>query len=168
MPMLFSPGWRRPVLAGLLSVLLLLVAGAETAQAQASLTGRWSLRQIAFEAPLTLPDSLQEKLFHSPAADTNLGISSGELTLVVEFRSDSTYTYTTTRRGWLVHTEQGTYSVRHNCLYTRSPQALDGPLFDGQLLLELTRRKLLLQTPIWQPELQIFEQLEYVRLPAGK
>ncbi|WBO82986.1 hypothetical protein [Hymenobacter yonginensis] len=65
-------------------------------------------------------------------------------------------------------TEQGTYSVRRNQLYTRSAQNTDEPLFNGQLLLELTRRKLLLQTPIWQPELQIFEQLEYERLPAVK
>ncbi|WBA43794.1 hypothetical protein [Hymenobacter canadensis] len=159
---------RVPVLFGCLTTLLLLLTAAGTAQAQAPLTGRWSLRQIAFEAPATLPDSLQEKLFHSPAAETNIGISNGELTLVVEFRPDSTYTYTTTRGGRLVLTEQGTYSVRRNQLYTRSSQTTDDPLFNGQLLLELTRRKLLLQTPIWQPELQIFEQLEYVRLPAKK
>lgn len=159
---------RRPAVVGVLTALLLLLIAAGTAQAQAPLTGRWSLLQIAFEAPITLPDSLQEQLFHSPAADTNIGISRGELTLVVEFRPDSTYTYTTTRSGRLVHSEQGTYSVRHNQLYTRSPQAQDGPLFNGQLLLELTRRKLLLQTPIWQPELQIFEQLEYERLPTRK
>lgn len=78
-----------------LPVLLAAVAG--PAQAQPTLAGRWALRQIAFEAPATLPDSLQEKLFHNPAADTNIGISSGALTLVVDFRADSTYTYTTTR-----------------------------------------------------------------------
>lgn len=150
-----------------LALLLALLAAAPT-QAQAPLAGRWALLQIAFEAPADLPDSLREELFHSPAADTNLGIGRGELTLVLELRPDSTYSYTTTRRGQLVQTEQGTYSVRHSRLYTRSPQDTDGPLFNGQLIQALTRRRLLLQTPIWQPEQQVFEQLEYQRLPARK
>lgn len=149
-----------------LPVLLAAVAG--PARAQPTLAGRWALRQIAFEAPATLPDSLQEKLFHSPAADTNIGISSGALMLVVDFRADSTYTYTTARQGNVTHTEQGTYSVRRGRLFTRSSQAPNEPLFDGQAILELTRRRLQLQSPIWQPELQVFEQLEYQRLPAGK
>ncbi|SHK97167.1 hypothetical protein SAMN02746009_01898 [Hymenobacter psychrotolerans DSM 18569] len=143
------------------SLLLLAVS----ARAQTSLVGRWALQQIAFEAPSTLPDSLQEQLFHSPAADTNIGITNGELTLVVEFLPDSTYTYATTRRGQLVHSEKGTYRIRRGLLYSQT-STNDEPLFDGQSIVELTRRKLLLQSPIMQPELQVFEQVLYTRLPA--
>lgn len=154
-------------LRGLLAGLLLLAA-AGSARAQPTLAGRWALRQIAFEAPISLPDSLREALFHGPAADTNRGIGSGELTLVVELRPDSTYTYSTTRRGRVVETERGTYSVRRNRLFSRGSHTQESPLFDGQLIEELSRRKLLLQSPVWQPELQVFELLEYQRLPAGK
>ncbi|MBD2714924.1 hypothetical protein KBK19_07750 [Microvirga sp. STR05] len=142
----------------------LVVASAGGAQAQTGLVGRWSLQQIAFEAPATLPDSLQEQLFHSPAADTNIGITNGELTLIVEFKADSTYTYTTSRRGRTVHSEQGTYGLRQGKLYSQAATK-DSPLFDGQSVVQLTRRKLLLQSPILAPELQVFEQILYMRLP---
>ena len=137
------------------------------ARAQTGLVGRWSLQQIAFEAPSTLPDSLQEQLFHSPAADTNIGITNGELALVVEFRADSTYTYTTSRRGRTVHAEQGTYELRQGRLYSQAATK-DSPLFDGQSIVQLTRRKLLLQSPVLAPELQVFEQILYTRLPQTR
>jgi hypothetical protein len=168
--MLTSLG-RRPLFAlRCLALLLLLVLAAEPLRAQVppALPGRWALRQIAYEALRPLSDSLQEQLFHSPAADTNIGISNGELLLVVDFRPDGTYSYTTSRRSKAVHTERGRYEVRKGKLYSQATDTTAIPLFDGQEIVQLTRRKMLLQSPFLNPSLQLFEQLLYFRLPSKK
>ena len=168
--MLISPGRGYATLLRSFALLLLVVLVAEPLRAQVppALVGRWALQQIAYEASRPMPDTLQEQLFHSPAADTNIGISNGELLLVVDFRPDGTYCYTTSRRSKAVHTEQGRYEVRKGKLYSQATDTTATPLFDGQEIVQLTRRKMLLQSPFLNPSLQLFEQLLYFRLPNKK
>ena len=168
--MLTSPGRRFLFALRGQALLLLLVLATEPLRAQVppALPGRWALQQIAYEARRPLSDSLQEQLFHSPAADTNIGITNGTLLLEVEFRANGSYTYTTSRQGQVVHSEQGRYEVRGGKLYSQTADTTATPLFDGQRIVQLTRRKLLLQSPFLDPALQLFEQLLYVRLPAKR
>jgi len=151
-----------------LLLLVMLIAEPLQAQVPPALVGRWALQQIAYEASRPMPDTLQEQLFHSPAADTNIGITNGELLLVVDFRPDGTYTYTTSRRNKAVHAEQGRYEVRKGRLYSQATDTTATPLFDGQEIVQLTRRKMLLQSPFLNPSFQLFEQLLYSRLPSKK
>ncbi|SNR34315.1 MULTISPECIES: hypothetical protein [Hymenobacter] len=149
-----------------LLLVCLLVAAALPAWAQDNVVGRWALELISYEARHTLPDSLVEKLYHSPAGETNNAIRNGTLTVQVEYRADGTYNYSMQRRleAQPYYTEHGRYSVQNGVLRSYAT-AQDAAAADAQTIIRLNRKLLEVEFPIWAPELHVFEQLRYRRLP---
>jgi hypothetical protein len=150
-----------------LGLLLLLLVQSAWAQVPPALVGRWALKQITFEARRPLPDSLQKKLFYSPAGETNAAVKEGTLTVQVEFRADGTYSYEMIRDKQPFYTEQGRYEVKDGLLTSYSTATDHStPSLDTQLIVKLTRTVLQVEFPIWKPEQKVFQQIRYVRAAA--
>jgi len=142
-------------------------AGLLAAQAQVPplLPGRWELRQISFVANQTVPPDILERMDNPEVAELNQEMASGAAHLVVEFRPAGTYQFTVARAGQPNHTESGTYSVAAKTLLAQSPGLASGSSFDGQQLLALTRRRLVLQFLVGDELPGVLEELEYRRVP---
>ncbi|QJX47979.1 hypothetical protein HMJ29_13940 [Hymenobacter taeanensis] len=148
-----------------LVLFLLLLAQSVQAQVPQALVGRWALQQISFEARRPLPDSLQQKLFYSPAGETNSAVKEGTLTVQIEFRADGTYRYEMIREKQPFYTEQGRYQVKNGVLTSYSADTdHSAPTLDTQAITKLTRKVLQVEIPIWKPEQRVFQQIRYVRL----
>ncbi|SNC66385.1 hypothetical protein SAMN06265337_1593 [Hymenobacter gelipurpurascens] len=148
-------------------VLLLLLTKAAKAQVPAALVGRWALKQITFEARRPLPDSLQAKLFYSPAGETNAAVKEGSLTVEVEFRADGTYDYEMARQNQKepFYAEHGRFEVKNGRLFSYgTTDDHSEPTLDKQTIVRLTRNVLQVEFPIWRPEQQVFQQIRYVRV----
>jgi hypothetical protein len=164
----YKPEKRKPY-GSRFSVVLLLTLGMQSAWAQVppALVGRWALKQITFEARRPLPDSLQQKLFYSPAGETNAAVKEGTLTVQVEFRADGMYTYEMIRDKQPFYSEQGRYEVKDGVLTSYSTATDHStPSLDTQLIVKLTRTVLQVEFPIWKPEQKVFQQIRYVRVAA--
>jgi hypothetical protein len=149
----------------LLIVVLLLLTTATKAQVPAGLVGRWALKQITFEARRPLADSLQAKLFHSPAGETNAAVKEGSLTVEVEFRADGSYDYEMARQKEPFYSEHGRFEVKNGMLYSYSTaEEHSEPTLDKQSIIRLTRNVLQVEFPIWRPEQQVFQQIRYERV----
>lgn len=135
------------------------------AQVPPLLPGRWELRQISFVANQTVPPDIVERMDNPEVADLNQEIAAGAAHLVVEFRPDGSYRFTIVRPGQLDHTETGTYSVSGKTLLAQSPGAAEGSSFDGQQLLLMTRRRLVVQFLVGDELPGVAEELEYRRMP---
>ncbi|TGE08360.1 hypothetical protein [Hymenobacter fodinae] len=147
--------------------LLVVVVQNAGAQVPAALVGRWTLKQITFEARRPLPDSLQQKLFYSPAGETNAAVKEGTLTVQVEYRADGTYDYEMIRDKQPFYTERGRYEVKNGLLTSYSTTSdSNAPSLDTQAIVKLTRNVLQVEFPIWKPEQKVFQQIRYVRVAA--
>jgi hypothetical protein len=151
----------------LLLLLLLLLTTATKAQIPAALVGRWALKQITFEARRPLADSLQAKLFYSPAGETNAAVKEGSLTVEVEFRADGSYDYNMIRQNQPFYSEHGRFEVKNGVLYSYSTtEGRSEPTLDKQSIIRLSRNVLQVEFPIWRPEQQVFQQIRYGRVTS--
>lgn len=133
------------------------------AQVPVLLPGQWELRQISFVANQTVPPDMLARMDNPEVADLNREMASGTAHLVVEFRPDGSYQFEVQRAGQPSHTEQGTYHVSGKTLLAQSPGTEGGSSFDQQQLLELTRRRLVVQFLVGDELPGVFEELEYRR-----
>lgn len=160
------PLWRRYFLFWLVFWgASLLVARPGWAQVPPLLPGRWELRQISFVANQTVPPDMLERMDDPEVAELNQEMIAKAAHLVVEFRPDGTYCFTVVRAGQPDRTERGTYNVRGATLLAQSPGTEGGSSFDHQLLVELTRRQLLIKFLVGDELPGVEEELEYRRVP---
>jgi hypothetical protein len=143
----------------------LLAAHPAWAQVPPLLLGRWQLHQISFIANQTVPPDILERMDNPEVAELNQEVAGGTAHLVVEFRSNGTYHFTVVRAGQPDRTEQGTYDVSGKTLLAQSPGTEGGSSFDRQQLVELTRRRLVIQFLVGDELPGVEEELEYRRVP---
>jgi hypothetical protein len=143
----------------------LLLARPGWAQVPALLPGRWELRQISFVANQTVPPDMLERMDNPEVAELNREMAGGAAHLVVEFRPDGTYQFRVVRAGQPDHTELGTYHVSGKTLLAQSPGTEGGSSFNGQQVVELTRRRLVVKFLVGDELPEVEEELEYRRVP---
>lgn len=142
----------------------LLLAVASPAQVPALLPGQWELRQIAFVANQTVSHDIMERMDNPEVAELNQEVAAGVAHLLVEFRPDGTYQFSVQRPGQPAHTEAGTYAVRARHLLAQSPGTTGGSSFDGQRIVQLSRRKLVVEFPVGEELPGVMEEIEYRRV----
>jgi len=133
-------------------------------KAPPTLIGRWETRQIRFSALDTPPDSVLSKLDDPDIIDLNDAIVAGTAHLVVEFRADSTYSFTIERDGQRLRTEAGRFSLARDQLSASSPSSADGSSFDDQQVQRLARRALVLTFAMGPGFPGVKEEVEYRRV----
>lgn len=143
----------------------LLAARPGWAQVPALLPGRWELRQISFVANQTVPPDILERMDNPEVAELNQEVAAGAAHLVVAFRPDGTYHFTVVRAGQPDRTELGTYSVSGKTLLAQSPGTEGGSSFDRQQLVEVGRRRLVIQFLVGDELPGVEEELVYRRVP---
>ena len=131
------------------------------------LPGRWQARQISLVTSHVVPYALQEQMNDSALAIINLELRHRTLAQVVEFRPDGTYRYDQARHGQPVAAEAGTYTVRQNVIESQSPGTAAGSSFARWRIVQLGRRQLVLERPMWGDSLGISQQIAFRRLPPG-
>jgi hypothetical protein len=152
-----------PRRVGLLAAGLLL-ARASRAQVPALLLGQWELRQVAFVANQTVSHDIMERMDNPGVAELNQEVAAGVAHLLVEFWSDGTYQFSVQRPGQPAHVEAGTYEVRARQLLARSPGTAGGSSFDGQRIVELSRRRLVVEFLVGEELPGVVEEIEYRRI----
>lgn len=149
--------------AGLLSAGLLLAA-AGRAQVPALLLGQWELRQIAFVTNQTVSHEIMERMDNPEVAELNQEVAAGTARLLVEFRPDGTYQFNVQRPDQPAHVEAGTYDVRARQLLAQRPGTEGGSSFDGQRIVELSRRRLVVGFLVGNELPGVVEEIEYRRV----
>lgn len=142
----------------------LLAARPGRAQVPPLLPGRWELRQISFVANQTVPPGILEQMDNPEVAELNQEVAAGAAHLVVEFRPDGTYYFTVVRAGQPTRTERGTYRVSGKTLLAQSPGTEGGSSFDRQQLVEVSRRRLVIQFLVGDELPGVEEELAYRRV----
>ena len=147
-----------------LAVAGLLAAATARAQVPALLLGQWEMRQISFVANQTVPPDIMERMDNPEVGELNQEVAADVAHLRVEFRPDGTYRFTVQRLGQPDRLETGTYTVHANVLLAQSPGTAGGPSFDQQRLIQLNRRKLVVEFPVGQDLPGVMEEIEYRRV----
>lgn len=156
--------WRALAWAMGLGISLLKPAAGH-AQVPPLLLGQWELRQISFVANQTVPPDILERMDNPEVAELNQAVAGGAAHLVVAFRPDGSYQFTVMGEGMPSRIETGTYSVSGKTLLAHSPGTAGGSSFDGQQLVQLTRRRLVVAFLVG-PELPgVLEEVAYRRVP---
>jgi hypothetical protein len=161
--MIVTPGcllfWRMSLaLAGLLAT------ATARAQVPALLLGQWEMRQISFVASQTVPPDIMERMDNPEVAELNQEVAAGAAHLLVAFRPDGTYQFSVRRAGEPDRLETGTYAVRAHVLLAESPTTEGGSSFNQQHLIELSRRKLVVEFPVGNELPGVLEEIEYRRV----
>ncbi len=151
----------------LLATLLAGKPGAAPGPVPPQLLGRWQAQQISLVARHAVPPRVQEQMNDSAMAVTNAELRHHTLEQVVEFRSDGTYRYDQARPHQPVATEAGTYAVQHDVIEGQAPGTATGSSFARWRIVQLGRRQLVLEQPIWADSLGISQQIAFSRLPPG-
>ena len=161
--MLFCPG-RRHLLVSLASLGAgLLKPAVVRAQVPALLPGQWEMRQISFVANQTVPPDILKQMDNPEVAELNQEIADGQTHLVVEFRPDGTYLFVVARLGQPGRIETGTYSVKGKTLLAQSPGTESGSSFDHQEMVQLSRRRLVVEFLVGDELPGVLEEVEYRR-----
>jgi hypothetical protein len=155
--------WRLYVLPVSLSMSLLKAAVGH-AQEPALLPGRWEMRQISFIANQTVPPDILERMNNPEVAELNQAIAGGTARLVVEFRPEGTYRFVVARQGQPDRIETGTYAVRDKTLLAQSPGTESGSSFDHQEVVQLSRRRLVVEFRVGDELPGVLEEIEYRRV----
>jgi hypothetical protein len=134
------------------------------AQVPALLVGQWQMRQISFVANQTVPPDILERMNNPVVAELNQELAGGTAQLVVEFKPGGTYQFTVTRPGQPAHIETGTYSVRGKTLLAQSPDTDGGSSFDQQTVVQLSRRRLVVEFLAGEELPEVLEEVEYRRV----
>jgi len=142
----------------------LLATAPARAQVPALLLGQWEMRQISFVANQTVPPDIMERMDNPEVAELNQEVAAGVAHLLVDFRPDGTYQFTVRRAGEPDRLETGTYAVRAHVLLAQSPATEGGSSFDQQRLIEVSRRKLVVQFPVGNELPGVLEEIEYRRV----
>jgi hypothetical protein len=156
--------WCTPIWQISLAAVGLLIAPAARAQVPALLLGQWEMHQISFVAHHTVPPDIMERMDNPEVGELNQEVAADVAHLKVEFRPDGTYSFTVQRLGQPDRLETGTYSVRANMLLAQSPGTPGGSSFDQQRLIQLNRRKLVVEFPIENELPGVVEEIEYRRV----
>ncbi|WP_151086777.1 hypothetical protein [Hymenobacter baengnokdamensis] len=131
----------------------------------ALLPGRWELRQVSFTAAQTVPPEVLEQMNNPEVAALNQEVVSGLAHLLVEFRPDGSYQFTVARPGQPVRLETGSYAVKQGTLFAQSPATEGGSSFDNQQLIQVSRRKLVVDFLVGDALPGVREEIEYRRVP---
>lgn len=143
----------------------LLLLGARTrAQVPAALLGQWELRQISFVTDQGATPELLARMDNPEVAALNREVTAGTAHLLVTFRPDGTYAFSITRAGRPARNETGTYYVQHKTLFAQSPTTAGGSSFDHQRLVQVGRRKLVVDFLVGEDLPGVTEEVEYRRL----
>ena len=154
-------GWR--TLVGLASLGLPLASA--RAQVPAALLGQWELRQISFVTSQGADPDLLARMDNPEVAALNQDVAGGAAHLRVTFRPDGTYAFEVTRPGQPARNETGTYRVQGKTLFAQSPATEGGSSFDHQLLVQVSRRKLVVEFLVGEELPGVTEEVEYRRVP---
>jgi len=161
---MFFPYWRTVFCCLELVVASLLAAAPAQAQVPALLLGQWEMRQISFVANQTVPPDIMERMDNPEVAELNQEVAAGVARLVVEFRPDGTYHFTVKQPGQPDRLETGTYAVRANVLLAQSPATAGGSSFNQQRLVQVSRRRLVVEFPVGEELPGVVEEIEYRRV----
>jgi hypothetical protein len=134
------------------------------AQVPPSLVGQWEVSQISFTASQTVPPDILERMDNPEVAELNREMISGTAHLVVAFRADGSYQFTTVRSGQPNYTEAGTYTVSGKTLLAKNTDASGSSSFDHQQLVQVGRRKLVIEFPVGAELPGVLEEIEYRRV----
>jgi hypothetical protein len=134
------------------------------AQVPDLLAGQWQMRQISFVANQTVPPDILERMDNPEVAELNQEIAGGTAQLVVEFRPGGTYQFTVMRQGQPARVETGTYTIRGKTLLAQSPSTEGGSSFDRQEVMQLSRRRLVVQFLVGDELPGVLEEVEYRRV----
>lgn len=156
--------WSFLLLLVSLGVSLLVVRPAR-AQVPALLLGQWEMRQISFVASQTVPPDILDRMNNPEVAELNQEVAAGTGHLVVEFRPDGTYRFTVARAGQPNRIEIGTYVVSGKTLLAQSPATEGGSSFDHQQLVQISRRRLVVEFPVGDDLPGVVEEIAYRRAP---
>ena len=154
-----SQRWH--LLAGLLAL-----ATAAHAQAPAMLLGQWEMCKVSFVASQPVSPEMLAQLDNPEAASLNQEVAAGTAHLVVAFRPDGTYLFRVARPDHPVRTEAGTYFVKDGTLFAQSPATEGGSSFNGQRIVQLSRRKLVVEFAIGPEMPGVVEEIDYQRVRA--
>lgn len=158
---MYSAFWRRLwLLAG-----LVLLLGHARAQVPAALLGEWELRQISFVTDQGAAPELLARMDNPEVAALNREVTAGTARLRVAFRPDGTYVFSIARPGQPARNETGTYIVQNKTLFAQSPATAGGSSFDHQRLVQVSRRKLVVDFLVGEELPGVTEEVEYRRLP---
>ncbi|MGI4739263.1 MAG: hypothetical protein ACRYG7_29200 [Janthinobacterium lividum] len=146
---------------GLGMVLLASPAAAQTPAA--GLVGRWEMRQISFVATHAVAPELLARMDNPEVAALNQAVAAGEARLLVEFSPNGTYQFQISRAGQPNHLETGTYQLRADTLLAQSIGSPGGSSFHDQHVVQLTRRKLVVEFLVGNDLPGIIEEIEYRR-----
>lgn len=134
------------------------------AQVPALLLGRWEVRQISFVTTQAVPPDLLARMDNPEVAELNQELAAGVASLVVAFRPDGTYSFTITRAGQPDQVESGTYTVKDQTLFAQSAAAGSGSSFDNQRLVQVSRRRLVVEFAVGSDLPGVQEEVEYRRV----
>lgn len=151
--------WRK-----LLPLAGLLLIGRARAQVPAALLGQWQLYQVSFVTDQGAAPELLARMDNPEVATLNREITAGTSRLLVTFRPDGTYAFTIVRPGQPVRNESGTYVVQDKVLFAESPATVGGSSFDHQRLVQVGRRRLVVEFPVGEELPGVMEEVEYRRL----
>lgn len=159
--------WHFALRRAALAVACLLLAVAGRAQVPALLLGQWKLYQISFVANQTVSHDIMERMDNPEVAELNQEVAAGVTHLRVAFRPNGTYEFTVQRPGQPSHVETGTYEVHAQQLLAQRPGTEGGSSFDGQRIVELSRRRLVVEFPVGEELPGVVEEIEYRRISQG-
>lgn len=134
------------------------------AQVPAALLGQWELRQISFVTDQGAAPELLARMDNPEVAALNREVAGGTARLLVTFRPDGTYAFSITRSGQPARNETGTYYVQNKTLFAQSPATAGGSSFDHQRLVQVGRRKLVVDFLVGDELPGVTEEVEYRRL----
>lgn len=143
--------------------MVLLASPAAAQSPAAGLVGRWEMRQISFLATHAVAPELLARLDNPEVAALNQAVAAGEARLLVEFAPNGTYQFRITHAGQPDHLETGTYQLRADTLLAQSPGSPSGSSLHDQHLVQLTRRKLVVEFLVGNDLPGIIEEIEYRR-----
>jgi hypothetical protein len=150
--------WRK-----LLPLAGLLLLSRAHAQVPAALLGQWQLYQVSFVTDQGAAPELLARMDNPEVATLNREVTAGTSRLLVTFRPDGTYSFSIARPGQPVRNETGTYFVQNNTLFAQSPATAGGSSFDHQRLVQVGRRKLVVEFLVGEELPGVTEEVEYRR-----
>jgi hypothetical protein len=155
-----------PILGRKLLVLnsFLLPIASARAQVPALLLGQWELRQVSFVTSQGAPPDLLARMDNPEVAALNQQIAGGTAHLLVTFQPDGTYAFRVMRPGQPAREETGTYFVTNKTLFAQSPATEGGSSFDHQLLVQVSRRRLVVEFLVGDELPGVTEEVEYRRI----
>ncbi|QKG58062.1 hypothetical protein GKZ68_16400 [Hymenobacter sp. BRD128] len=153
--LVYPTRWQLFVLP--LSLLRLDVAHARV---PALLPGQWAMRQGSFVANQTVPPDILARMDNPEMAELKREMTGGTPHLVVELQPGGTCQFL----GQPARIKTGTCAVKGKTLLAQSPGTQGGSSFDRQEMVQLSRRRLVMEFLVGDKLPGVLEEAEYRRV----